>query len=213
MGLMNRFMLRSMTLKVTASVAVGVGGLGFATYGVYDAWKSGNRTLFAVRFTCTAADFGMMVASLWRTMSRARVARFNAEADPGDFTRLNKKDPDTGRLRPGEARAAARGEIELGMMERAPAGRGDFIITNGVNRGKTVDFKFAPVDGAEAARINQNFRRTWPGFRDSLLSSLNDSSKDIIAIGINSLDANNQAMVHGIINSMPQTLISKIFLF
>ena len=155
-----------------------------------------------------------MVGSLWRTLSRARIAKFSGEADPADFNRLNQKDPDTGRLRPGEARAAARGEVELGTMTRAEPGRGDFLITNGPNAGKTVDFKYTPQDAAEAARLNQFFEREWPAFRDgSLLKALKDPSKDIIAIGINFLDADNQALMHGLINSLPQNLVSKIVLF
>jgi RHS repeat-associated protein len=213
MGLAHRFILRSLTLKITASVAAGVGGLGFATYGVYDAWRSGNTTLFWVRLTCTTADFGMMVSSLWRTLARARLAQFAAEADPKDFQRLNQVDPDTARLRPGEARAAARGEIELGTMTRAEPGRGDFVITDGPNAGKTVDFKITPDDAAEAARINQYFQVNWPDFRNKLLEALNSPTKDVIAIGINSLDVNNQAMMHGLINSLPQNFVSKIVLF
>jgi hypothetical protein len=192
---------------------MGVGGIGFATYGVYDAWKSGNQALFWVRFTCTTADFGIMVASLWRTLSRARIGRFAAEADPAAFDRLNQIDADTGRLRPGEARAAARGEIELGRMRRSEPGRGDFVIADGPNSEKTVDFKITPVDLREAERINQFFERTWPQFRADLVKALKNPSKDIIAIGINSLDRDNQAMMHSLINSLDQSLVSKILLF
>jgi hypothetical protein len=218
-GLAHRFILRSLTLKITASIATAVGGLGYATYGIYEAWRSGNEQLFWIRLTCTTADFGMAIASWWRTLSRARTARFAAEADPEAFKRLNEPDPAVStpgkpKFRRGEAKAAARGESELGKMRRSTGAEGgDFVIIDGPNAGKTVDFKISPYDSIEANAINDNFHRTSPYFRQSLLGALNSPSKDIIAIGIKSLNSNNQAIVHGIINSLPQGLASKIVLF
>ena len=215
MALAQRFILKSLTMKIAASVAAGVGGLGFATYGIYDAWKSGNQALFWVRLTCSAADLGIMVSSFWRALSRARMAQFAGTFDKAEFDRLNQLDVDTKQTRPGEAMAAARGQVDLGRMERATidAQGGDFVIRGGPNDGKTVDFKITPKDDVEAGNINKWFEKNWPKFSDGLEKSLRDPHTDIVAIGINSLTPDNQAMVHALLNRLDPWTVAKAVLF
>jgi len=87
-----------------------------------------------------------------------------------EFNRLNVLDSDVGRLRPGEAGAAAELQSYLGgTLSRTPAGTsGDFVFNSGAHMGKTVDFMLTPDSFAQAAKINQFFEKNMTGFSNTL---------------------------------------------
>jgi len=85
----------------------------------------------------------------------------------GEFKRLNVIDSDVGRMRPGEAGAAAELQNYLkGNLERAAPGTpGDFVFTSGANAGKTVDLMLIPDSVAQAGKINNFFGKNTSGFQ------------------------------------------------
>jgi hypothetical protein len=70
-GIVYSLTAKAFSLRVLgASLGVGLGaaGMGFAMYGVYDAylnWENGNKSFggFVSRLACTAVDFGVMIAA------------------------------------------------------------------------------------------------------------------------------------------------------
>nr|WP_240954451.1 hypothetical protein [Solimonas marina] len=135
--------------------------------------------------------------------------------DLGDFSRLNVPDPAIGKLRPGEAGAAAELENYLGgTLQRAPGESGvDFIFdsNSGVNSGKSVDFLLTPDSAARANGINQYFSQNLEGFNSTLLDHVNGA--DIVPIDTRFLTPENVNLLKGSIGNLPPELQAKIILF
>ncbi|WBS01542.1 hypothetical protein OU994_25210 [Pseudoduganella sp. SL102] len=130
----------------------------------------------------------------------------------GEFKRLNMIDPAVGRIRPGEAGAAAELQNYMkGNLERAlPGTPGDFIFTSGPNAGKTVDFMLTPDSMAQAGKINNFFAKNTARFSEQLGLHLNKA--DIVPLDMRFLTPHNQGLLMDIISKQPPELQSKIII-
>jgi RHS repeat-associated protein len=129
-----------------------------------------------------------------------------------EFKRLNVIDSDVGRIRPGEAGAAAELQNYLtGKLKRSgPGTPGDFVFTSGPHAGKTVDFMLTPDSAVQAEKINKFFAKNTSGFSSQLGLHLNKA--DFVPMDARFLTNANQDILIDIISKQPQYLQNKIIL-
>ena len=116
----------------------------------------------------------------------------NLAKNSDEFKRL-QWDSAVGKNRPGEAEAAIEAQGHLGRMERSNSGSADFVITDGANKGKTVDLMFSVDSKQSVERMNANFGKNWDKTAASISSHI--SKADITVLDFRNLSAANQATV------------------
>ncbi|KDN13783.1 hypothetical protein [Snodgrassella communis] len=141
--------------------------------------------------------------------------------------RLNTIDAmGNGKLNPAEAAAAARIENILGKMERLPdtnavGKNADYIITNGPNKGKTVDLMYTTknLSQKEIDGINKFFEKNMtvpkvsgklPDGKQQILDHLNKA--DIVPVDFNVLTPKNQRIFTDYVKSLPKSQQDKIII-
>ncbi len=104
--------------------------------------------------------------------------------------------------------------VLVGKLERVAHAHGisaDFVITSGMNKGKTVDMFYSPKDAHQAGMLNQNFERNWPkniiGIQDHLKKA------DFVPMDISFFDKKYQNIIINHINSLPKSQQSRIIIF
>jgi len=128
-----------------------------------------------------------------------------------DQSRLNSPDAATGKTRPGQADAAAGLEKSLGEMRPAEKGeKGDFIISDGPNEGKSVDFTFTTDSTKVGQMQNKYFDQNWSGTQKQILDHVKKA--DVVPMDLRGLDANAKAKVTDFVKQLPPESKAKIVL-
>jgi len=142
-----------------------------------------------------------------------RIVSPRGPVDLGEFRRLNVPDPATGKLRPGEASAAAELQQVLGgRLERmaGPSGA-DFNVVSGSQAGKSVDFLLTPGTVKEANGINQFFVKNANRFSVQLDEHLRKA--DIVPIDSRFLTSQNQKVLMDMVGKVSPSDQSRIVIF
>jgi filamentous hemagglutinin len=143
------------------------------------------------------------------------------EIDEGRWNELSY-DPDQGKINVNEGQAALDTEAAFGgNLGRVNPVQGqpnaDYVILDGPNKGKTVDFMWTDSDNADG--INSHFANNNKGQPSNVtlqknyktfLDHLNKA--DIVPVDYRVLNETNQAIVNGWIKALPDNLKSKVMI-
>ena len=90
------------------------------------------------------------------------------------------------------------------------ANEGDFIITEGRNKGKIVDLMFTADNQKQVELMNKNFDKNWPSIQVSLTSHLNKAN--YVPLDFRNLDAASKLKITDYLKTFPTVLQNKVII-
>jgi len=141
----------------------------------------------------------------FRTVKMPRATNLEAAG------RLNIPDAATGKVRPGQAATASQLERELGkMIPHTDPTKGDFIITEGPQKGKSVDLMFTADSPKQVEMMNKFFDTNWAKVEQQLTSHLKKA--DIVPLDFRNLNSAARSKVMEHLKSIDATQRAKVII-